>query len=311
MNITYYILTVIILLCIIVNAYRSDYKNKRSSTFKRDEDSSIKSLSNSSKFENRVIENKYLNESKIVGISYANDKYKRNLECLKKSAFEVGKVDEFFEYGPEDIDDDFKQRNIEILNRERGNGYWLWKPYFILKTLKKLNYGDYLIYTDSAIIYENDSRYLRDFLNSKNADMWVYRLPNIEKAWTKRDIFLFLNADSPYYTDTPQFNAAIQIYKKSNFTLDFLEELLYFSQYKTIITDDPNRYSLPNYKEFKDNRHDQSMLSIMIKKYNLANSGQLNMTISDIQNLKNEMPYIFCHYRRRKFTVCDDIKDIC
>jgi len=37
-------------------------------------------------------------------------------------------------------------------NREKGNGYWLWKRYFILKALKeKLNRDDYLIYTDAGI----------------------------------------------------------------------------------------------------------------------------------------------------------------
>jgi len=41
-------------------------------------------------------------------------------------------VDEYYNYGPNDIDNEFKKKNIEILSQKRGNGYWLWKPYFIL-----------------------------------------------------------------------------------------------------------------------------------------------------------------------------------
>ena len=44
-----------------------------------------------------------------------------------------------------------------------------------------------------------------------------------------------------------------------------------------VITDDANTCSFPNYKEFKDHRHDQAILSILIKKYNQANSGKANI----------------------------------
>ncbi len=76
------------------------------------------------------------------------------MSFCKKSALETGKVDYFYAYGPKDIDIEFKLSNNDILSRNRGNGYWLWKPYFILKTLKeKLREGDYLIYTDATILY--------------------------------------------------------------------------------------------------------------------------------------------------------------
>ena len=83
----------------------------------------------------------------------SNEKYQRQLKLNKKSALEVGKVDIHYSYGPNDIDPDFQKKNKDILSRKRGNGYWLWKSYFINKTLiEKLNEGDYLIYTDACVL---------------------------------------------------------------------------------------------------------------------------------------------------------------
>ena len=67
-------------------------------------------------------------KQKIVAISYSNEIYQRQLQLNKKSALEVGEVDEFYSYGPDDVDPIFREKNKNILSRRRGNGYWLWKP---------------------------------------------------------------------------------------------------------------------------------------------------------------------------------------
>ena len=264
-----------------------------------------------------MIKNKAFNKNnkipKIIAISYANKYFQRQLLLNKKSALEIGKVDEYFGYGPDDIDQEFKKKNIGILSRKRGNGYWLWKPYFIYKTLKeKLKEGDYLIYTDAGILYMNSTYKIIEFLKTQKAEMWMIRLNKIiEKTYTKRDAFILLGVDSPFYTDTNQFMAGVQVYRKSKYTEKFLEELLYYSQDKRIITDEPNTQGLKNYKEFIENRHDQTVLSLLIKKYGVANSGKTNMNINIIKKSKITMPYIFCIYRRIKFTNYTDLKNKC
>ena len=102
---------------------------------------------------------------KIVAISYGDSKFARQLEFNGKSALEMAKVDEFYGYTPDDIDPEFKKKNEDILNRPRGNGYWLWKPYFLYRTLEeKLDYGDFLIYSDAGILYMDAAQKLVDFL---------------------------------------------------------------------------------------------------------------------------------------------------
>ena len=252
------------------------------------------------------------NKTKIVAISYGSMVYEKSLEFLKKSALEIAKVDEFYAYRPDDIDKEFKEKNKEILSRPRGNGYWLWKPYFILKTLKeKLEDGDYLIYSDAGIIYIDKAQLIVDFLNKRNAEMYMHRLPHLEKYYTKRDAFILMGVDSPFFSETGQFNAAFQIYKKSKFTEIFLEEYLYYAQDKRIITDDSNTLGQPNYEGFRDHRHDQSILSLLTKKYSQVNANKMNIDVQIAKNFTELMPTIFCHYRSGGFSSYEELKIYC
>ena len=114
-----------------------------------------------------------------------------------------------------------------------------------------------------------------------------------------------------YYTETPQYMAGIQIYKKSKFTEKFLEDLLYYSQDKRIITDMPNTLGKDNYKGFRENRHDQSIFSLLIKKYGLVNTPKTNMNITKNEKSNIKMPFIFCIYRRLRFKNYNDIMNKC
>ena len=249
---------------------------------------------------------------KIVAISYGSEQYNKQLEYNGKSALEIAKVNEFYGYKPKDIDHDFREKNKYILEKGRGNGYWLWKPYFLYKTLKeKLDYGDYLIYSDAAIMYVDLAQKLVDFLKEKKLDMYLHRLPHLERQYTKRDAFILLGVDQPFYAETGQFNAAFQIYRKTKFTEFFLAEYLYYAQDKRIITDDANELGVGNYDDFRDHRHDQSILSLLTKKYGQVNANKTNLDINLIKNYKEVMPTIFCHYRQRGVGSYEDLKEMC
>ena len=260
-----------------------------------------------------LIKKKYAHNYKIVAISYADEKFIKQLKINKLTAINVGKVDEYYSYKYDDIDLNFKKKNEDILSRERGNGYWLWKPYFILKTLKeKLNKGDYLIYTDAGIYYLNKVEKIIKFMISINEDIWLNSLTYLEKKYSKRDAFILLGADSPIYTDTFQYMGGIQIYKKSEFTEIFLKKLLNYSTDKRIITDDPNTQGLPNYPEFIDNRHDQTILSILIKKVRFSNLKKNETKPVFLNEMKNNFkPNIFCVYRRLSFNSYYELRKKC
>ena len=258
---------------------------------------------------NKTNQRKY----KIIAITYANNLYQKQIKLNRKSALEIGNVDEHLAYGPSDIDELFKKKNKNILSRPRGNGYWLWKPYIINKTIvEKLNDGDYLIYTDAAMIFMDSSHKLIDFLREKNASMWMNKLRHKERLFSKRDAFILIGVDSQFYRDTNCFMAGIQIYKKSNYTVRFIQEWLFYCQDQRIITDDNNKLGFPNYEGFIENRHDQTALSLLIKKYGEANAGSPERSKSNYTNIKPIiMPNIICIYRRIYFKDYEDLKKKC
>ena len=250
---------------------------------------------------------------KIVQITYGNSYFTRQLKLNNKSAIEVGEVDEHYAYHMKDLDDEFKKKNKRILSRGRGNGLWLWKPYIINKTIvEKLNDGDYLIYTDAAMLFMNSTRLLIDFLNEQNASMWFNRLTLKERKFSKRDAFILMDADTPYYYDTNQYMAGIQVYQKSKYAIKFIQDLLKYSQDVRIITDDNNVMGKENLPGFRENRHDQTVFSLLLKKYGEANSGSPNMTIDQLNHLKPViMPNILCMYRTIGFKDYEDLINIC
>lgn len=203
-------------------------------------------------------------------INYANEKF-RHAQIF--SAMKARKLDVFktiTEYSPNDIDDEFRKNHLKILNHERGNGYWLWKPYLILKKLHELNDEDVLMYADSGSHFIRSPQPLLDLPKKYNQDVIPFELDHIEKFWTKRDAFILMECDEDKYINTKQRLASFVIIRKSNLSLRFATEYLTYCCKYEIISDDPNVSGYSNYEGFLTHRHDQSIFSLLTKKYNFC-----------------------------------------
>ena len=215
----------------------------------------------------------YLKESSemfmIIAINYADEKYKKAQKINTKSAYRKGKVDKVIEYGPKDIDLEFQEENKKIFEYSRGAGLWIWKPYFILKTLNKINDGDYLFYCDAGAYYINSIQYLIDEMENNNQEIMLYELPLISKQWTKEETFIGMNCINPIYKDSNQILATYILVKKSNNTVAFFEEFLHCCKNETLISFKTFNKNIENDKSFIAHREDQSILSILAIKYKL------------------------------------------
>ena len=206
----------------------------------------------------------------IIAINYADKSFQKaqklNLETAKKWG-----ADRTIAYMPEDMDTAFRERNQAILSAIKGNGFYLWKPYFLNKAYQELKEGDYLIYTDAGSIYVNKIQYLIDCMEREKMEIIVFSLQRelLEKQYTKRDAFVLMQCDTPQFTDTPQSIGGYVLFKKSDFVEQFLAEDLNYAQDERIIAEIANTQGLPNYPEFIAHRHDQSVWSLMVKKYGL------------------------------------------
>jgi hypothetical protein len=69
------------------------------------------------------------------------------------------------------------------------------------------------------------------------------------------------------YTDTPQSIGGYMVFKKSPKVKAFFEEVLEYAQDIRIISDNRNVMGMTNYYDFITHRHDQSVISLISKKY--------------------------------------------
>lgn len=213
---------------------------------------------------------------KKVHVSYGNEKYYKSLDLLEKTSLEIGKVDQFVRYTRDWLETtEFYAKNQYILSMPRGNGYWIWKPFLILKTFEILEEGDIVLYSDAGLKVMDNLTPLFDVTpNNKNNGRVIFRVPwvglqHIAKIWTKRDCFVLTNSDEPKYWNAPMTNGAVSLWQKNDENTAFLKEWLRFIKDPRIVTDDTNVCGSPNFMEFKDHRHDQSVLTILTVKYNL------------------------------------------
>jgi hypothetical protein len=215
-----------------------------------------------------VWHNKKKNNNGVTLVNYSNEKYTHAQKINTKTALKIGRFKKVISYSPSDIDVDFWNKNKLIFEQARGGGYWLWKSYFIKKTLSEMNEGERLFYCDSGSLFINSIDQLLNCFES-TVDIMPFELQNIEKYWTKRDCFQLMCCDEPKILESKQIQATFCLWRKSNFSMRFVEEWLHYAQDERILTDIENQLGFSNYLGFVEHRHDQSIFSLLIKKYKI------------------------------------------
>ena len=208
----------------------------------------------------------------ITCITYGDRKYKNAGKLNLETALKHG-ADEVHLYGPQDVDFLFKIIHWKVYYgryksarfKRRGAGYWVWKPYVIKKALEGLEKDDILIYSDACSVYVNDIKMLIDIFNKDRLSVMVFALNTKEKKYSKKDALVLLGADEPKYIETNQRMATFIVLKNNEKSKKIINEWLKYSCDYRIITDSKSKLGI-EYPEFKDNRHDQTILSILSKK---------------------------------------------
>jgi hypothetical protein len=123
---------------------------------------------------------------------YNDNNHDHYLKNLLDSVKKHGKEFEIVIFNKSDIEKDFLENNKEILSLQKGGGYWLWKPYIINETLKKINDNDILFYLDSKYYFLEDFKNLYDdYIFNNDLLVWKNK-PNepsyFMKNWCKMDV---------------------------------------------------------------------------------------------------------------------------
>jgi hypothetical protein len=208
----------------------------------------------------------------IYLVCFGNNTYVASRKRLVKSANKYG-INNIFEYNIFNIKcTAFYWKHKYIFSFPRGAGYWLWKPFIINQSLKKIPENSILIYSDAGIEIINNLEPLINLVNHKNPVLLfgVHDRPDcINRYWTKRDCFIRMNCDTEDFYDSRQSMGGFQLYYNCPEARNFVSEWLSYCCDPHILTDIPNISGQPNLEGFIDHRHDQSILSILRCKHNI------------------------------------------
>jgi len=195
-------------------------------------------------------------------------------ERLISQANEMNVFDGTNFYTDDDLkcDPDFWTKHSEFIqNNPRGYGYWLWKSYLIKKKMQQLNDGDILLYLDCGC--ELDIRkkgILLHFFELVKSSYIIGTSICNDIDWTKMDLILKLDMLQSKHLLSPQSAAGALLFCVCDKTRQFVNEWYEIGCEYHNIDDTPSMNK--NFPSFKEHRHDQSIFSLLTKKYNLFSS---------------------------------------
>jgi hypothetical protein len=200
---------------------------------------------------------------KLWLVCYANRQYAKAQRALVCSAQRRG-FDHIRVFNDRHLQQtDFFLQHQAILSQPRGAGYWLWKPFYIGQVLQEAAPDDVVVYSDSGIEFIADLHPLIDICKRGLGPMLFQTHGHLNITWTKRDCFVGMDCDLPAYREAQQVMGGFQIYRACEASFEFVHSWLHDCCQPQLLTDAPNECGLPNYPEFIEHRHDQSILSLL------------------------------------------------
>ncbi|MGA0545065.1 discoidin domain-containing protein [Brevundimonas sp. VNH65] len=159
----------------------------------------------------------------------------------------------------------FYKKYSNILDQEKGAGYYLWKPFIILHAMDRLNDGDFIIYSDCG--KKDGLKFDRSILPiigkcDENGGILTARpLRYKQSEYTKRDCFALMSCDHESFWNYKQVPSGFICLKVCPDARNLVQQWLDFCTDQRILTDIPNESGLDNFPDFKMHRHDQSILT--------------------------------------------------
>lgn len=203
-------------------------------------------------------------------ITYGDDTFKHARERILKEANDFGIFKTVRGFCRDDLSPSFIDEYKDILDKQRGGGYWLWKLDILRQTIHTIKENDFLIYCDAGCklnkfgikrLYE----YFDMFKDTKYGMLSFQMIDQPEQYWTISQLFDYFETPQ-HHKDTGQYLGGILLIRKNTHFMNYLSEFEKCIQYdKYMITDKYNKINQS--AVFQDNRHDQSISSLLRKKY--------------------------------------------
>jgi hypothetical protein len=220
-------------------------------------------------------------QSLFISFGGPTDSYHTRVNQICDQAEDFKYFTKVIPYTEEDFDQEFLKQHGDFMEKnKRGYGFWLWKPYIIMRTLDKMNDGDFLVYADSGCLLNKHgidrlSEY-ESMLDSNDFGMIIFETKHTELMYTKNALFEYMKS-TDQDKKSSQYMATVVILKKTPYSVDFVKTWYNIASNHDLINDE---IIGKNHDGFYDHRHDQSVYSLLVKKYN-TNSNKKPIILDD------------------------------
>ena len=214
----------------------------------------------------------------ILTVAFGGSLYKKGQRFLDRQSKKCGVS--HIDYTDDDLfGTDFYEENKEYLSAKNGYGYFAWKPYFILKAMENLEEGDKIMYLDTQDIFHPDIFNFVDGIMDEDDPCLLPLGGPSNKQYTKKDCFVYMECDEEDYWDSPQLEAGFSFWKVCDRSKEILTEWMKWCLDERVNGEVTTFSNLPEDSEFKECRHDQSILT------NLAVRDGLSVVGPNVRNL--------------------------
>ena len=202
----------------------------------------------------------------LVYYAAGEEVFFRNQNALVFSAAKIG-FDRIYNFRQGQLEKEWVQKNQLILQQPRGAGYWLWKPYCILKVMRELPDHSIIFYADSGVVFTTRSIVpLIDHMKMHNMILIGHGKPVALQQHLKKEAYAAF--DFPLTQDILEHQniwAFFMVIKNTPYTREFIEKWLRVCENASALTDFPldRGQQIPI---FQSHLHDQSLLSVLVAK---------------------------------------------
>ena len=209
----------------------------------------------------------------VTFITFGNINYMNSLKRIRNEAKNMKIFDNILTLNERDLENRcpifWDSHKDFILKNPRGYGYWLWKPFIILKTLESMNDNDILLYSDAGCSFNKSGlprmyNYL-NIVKNNSSGVLSFQLQHNIKNYTKMDLLDYLGMNNTETLNSKMLVGGIIFFRKCENTIKLVNEWYKISCNYHLIDD--TKSILTNDISFIEHRHDQSVLSLLIKKY--------------------------------------------
>jgi hypothetical protein len=218
---------------------------------------------------------------------------------LMKQARNINLFNECLMYSDKYLqsDNEFWSKHGEFIKKnQRGYGYWLWKPYIIKKTFEKAMDGDIILYVDAGceLLYRKRNLFLHYFQFVQN-DLIIGSLSitggksHYENQYNKMDLIMNLEMNDEKYLSTHQRQAGAILFYVNEKTRDLVNKWYDIASNNYHFIDDSPSIN-KNLNSFIEHRHDQSIFSLLTKKYDIFSKHNI---MNIVEYIRNRTGYCF------------------